>query len=81
MRVVRDGQGGHQRLREGGEHRVQQRLLQALVHFTYAMDKYDLLHTKHLYSVLRIRIRMDPKLLPGSESGIIDPDQAKNKRA
>ena len=34
-------------------------------------------------AVLRIRIRMDPELLPGSESGIIvpDPDPAKSERA
>ena len=33
--------------------------------------------------VLWIRIRMDPELLPGSESGIIvpDPDPATNERA
>ena len=34
-------------------------------------------------SVLRIRIRMDPELLPGSGSGIKvpDPDPAKSERA
>ena len=34
-------------------------------------------------AVLWIRIRMDPKLLPGSGSGIIvpDPDPAKSERA
>ena len=31
--------------------------------------------------VLRIRIRMDPELLPGSVSGIIVPDPAKSERA
>ena len=36
-----------------------------------------------IYAVLRIRIRIDPELLPGSGSGIIvpDPDPAKNERA
>ena len=34
-------------------------------------------------AVLQIRIRLDPKLLPGSGSGIIvsDPDPAKSERA
>ena len=33
------------------------------------------------YAVLWIRIRMDPELLPGSGSGIKDPDPAKSERA
>ena len=37
----------------------------------------------HFTEGLRMRIRMDPELLPGSRSGIInpDPDPAKNERA
>ena len=31
--------------------------------------------------VLRIRIRMDPELLPGSGIKVPDPDPAKSKRA
>ena len=31
----------------------------------------------HIFSVLWIRIRMNPELLPGSGSGIIDPDPVK----
>ena len=37
---------------------------------------------EEITQVLRIRIRMDPELLPGSESGIIvpDPDPAKYEK-
>ena len=33
------------------------------------------------HSVLRIRIRMDPELLPGSEIVVPDPDTAKSEKA
>ena len=36
---------------------------------------------KWLAAVLWIWIRMDPELLPGSGSGIIDPDPAKYEKA
>ena len=32
-------------------------------------------------AVLRIRIRIDPELLPGSDIIVPDPDPAKNERA
>ena len=43
--------------------------------------RIDMLAQVQLQSVLWIRIRMDPKLLPGSGIIVSDRDQAKSKRA
>ena len=42
---------------------------------------HNIMKKRLLKAVLRIRIRMDPELLPGSGSGIIVPDPAKYERA